>query len=132
MGNYQIREDTYQEHTGSQRLVYLLSSSGRWLARPTGWHVLGVPDTFLPLTPVRLHALEAIVPFSFSFLFVPYFKFGPVTRCFTGIDGSLLGTGTVLYDSVHTVICRVVDPQKPGLPFYVGHLLCRLKHDDLH
>lgn len=49
-------------------------------------HVLGVLDTFLPLTPVQLHALEAIVPF----LFVPYF--GPVTRCFTGIDGSLLGT----------------------------------------
>jgi hypothetical protein len=54
-----------------------------------------VPDTLLVLTPVRLHALKAIVPFSFSFLFVPYF--GPVTRCFIGIDGSLLGTVPVLY-----------------------------------
>jgi hypothetical protein len=68
-----------------------------WLVRATanGRYVLGVPDTFLPLTPVQLHALE-IVPFSFSFLLVPYF--GPVTRCFTGIDGSPLGT--VLYVSV--------------------------------
>jgi hypothetical protein len=95
--------------------------------RPIGWHVLGVPDTFLPLTPVRLHALEAIVSFSFSFLFVPYS--GPVTRCFAGIDGSLLGTAALYCTTMyHTVIRRIVGPQKLGLPFYVGHLLlCRLE-----
>ena len=116
MGNYQIREDTYQVHwwpAVSVPSIFLRLVV--WLVRPTGWHLLGHGgDTLLPLTPVRLHALEVIVPFCFSFLFVPYF--GPVTRCFTGIDGSLLGT--VLYASVPTVICRVVGPQKLRLPFY--------------
>lgn len=100
--------------------------------RPTGWHVLGVPDTFLPLTPVRLQALEANVSFSFSFLFVPYS--GPVTRCFAGIDGSLLGT--VLYYSVpygdtsHSrppeTWASLLRGPSPIMPFGVRELL--LKH----
>jgi hypothetical protein len=81
---------------------------------------LGVLDTFLPLirsrTPVQLHALEAIVPFSFSFLFVPYFS--PDTRWFTGIDGSLLGTVQYCATLYPTVIRRIVGPQELRLPFY--------------